>query len=522
MLCPASHYLVKKLRSVSLRLAAGLLLVVATSAGAIASPRVARLISLRTENGAADRIESATLARASALRLRLLLPGTGVTSIEVRRPPHSRGSLPLMQGHSLSPARGKSRSTRFARRWAAASFADGKHFTLNFATSGPRGATIFFALTADENAKVFRIVRAPHYALANKGCLSSHPIAESGTPLSLPLTSQLNLAKNLSISTVADHLWSSRYGSSANSRIQTITNSASAIYGRDLGMRISIADQKIDTSPFSYPSSITASEEFLSRVSAQESLRGANETVMFTARDFDSGVIGIAYLGTVCIDPSASYASIQRFQDALDPVILAHEIGHTLSAEHDASGIMTTALNPSSPPSSFSATSIGQISSHVRTYGSCLAPILATPTKTPTPTPTSTTSGSGSSTSLSKQARLRFSTNRNRIILRLSLPNQPSTCTFSLKAGTSDRTLFTNGVLLRSSTVQDTPKNLSASLRRRTRVSTKIFVRGYTKCPGSSSIKTNLIWFDAATIPVARSASATTFIRDLKLLLREG
>lgn len=234
---------------------------------------------------------------------------------------------------------------------------------------------------------------------------------------------------------------------------------------------------------------------------------------MFTGRDFDSGVIGIAYLGTVCIDPFLSYAAIQHFQDALDPVILAHEIGHTLSAEHDAGGIMTTALNPSSPPSSFSATSISQISSHVQSYGSCLAPIVATPTRTPTPTPTS--SGGGSTSSSGKKS-LRLSTKGARYTFTFSLPDTPGTCTFSLKAGTSDKTLFTTGILLRSSPLADTPRTLSATLRKRTRTRTKIYVRGYTRCTGSPTSRTNLIWFDAATVPASTRTSPITFIRELK------
>lgn len=494
------------------------LLVLVAPVDAIAERRVGRLISIRSEDGSTNRIDPNFLARASALTLRLIIPGTGLTTIQVHRSPRHKDTAKLFRGYSLAPGRERNRTEHFSKRWAAVSLGDDTKLSLNFATPGPHGSTIFFSLNGQKGAKELRIVRAPHYALANKGCLSSHALHGSGAPGSLPLMSRANLKRNLSIATVADHLWANRYGANANSRIRTITNAASAIYGLDLGMSVSIASQETESSPSSYPSTVTSAEQLLSLFSSRQSLGVADEAVMFTGRSFDDGVIGIAWLGFVCIDQTRSHSAIRHFQDALDPIILAHEIGHTLSADHDASGIMTTALNPSSPPTSFSAFSISQIANFVQRFGSCLSQIVTNPTPGPTATPSSSTGGT--TTSPSNRPKVTFSTQGSRVRFGLTVPNPGAECVFSLRAGASSNTLLSRGILLRSSAVEDTPAILSARLRRRVRGSTRIYLRGYTSCVGSSLIRSNLLWFDAASLPLRTTTSSTTFLADLKRLLR--
>jgi hypothetical protein len=104
------------------------------------------------------------------------------------------------------------------------------------------------------------------------------------------------------------------------------------VYGRDVGIDISVESTFLDSSPLSYPSAITASETLLD-LFRQNATRGAADVgVLFTDRTFDDGVIGIAYLGVVCRFPAASYGAIRRFQDALDPIILAHELGQPLES----------------------------------------------------------------------------------------------------------------------------------------------------------------------------------------------
>ncbi len=517
---------------------------------ALATPRSAKIISIRTEYGVTRALSATELIKANALLLRLWLPGNGVTTIKLKRPASLRSSN-LWRGYAESPSRDAGRQSSVSRRWAAASLTEQsgllpstgyaipsaelsgieKKLTLNFATSGVRGGTRFFSLSGGEGAEKLRVVRAPHFALANKGCplkghLEEHAREISGniSPSSLPRSSRavsdraVNLSKKLTLKTVADWRWSALYGANANTRIQTIVNAASAIYGNDLAMSLSIDSQLVDNSPLSYPASITNPESFLELFSNQDIKGSSNAGVLFTDRTFDDSVIGIAYLGVICRIPSASYAAIRRFQDALDPIILAHEIGHTLSAVHVSDGIMTTSLNPSNPPSSFSASSINEIASHVQTYGSCMASV--SPNPTPTATPTSGGSGSASSTT-----RIRLLIAGPRIVLRPSVSDEYGSvfgqqCTFSIKAGFSRKGLFSKGTTLFSSTLSALPSGLVARLSRRSATSGPLYLRGYIQCPGAPLDTTATIWFDPSSLNITKKTTQSNFLKDLKLRLK--
>jgi hypothetical protein len=519
---------------------------------ALGTPRSARIISIRTEYGGSGTLSATTIAKANVILLRLWLPGNGVTTIKLNRPT-SLSSSNLWRGYAQSPSRDAGRQSSASRRWAAASLTEqagllpsaeyvtpspdlsviGKKLTLNFATSGVRGGTRFFSLSGGEGAKKLKVVRAPHFALANKGCpmkghLEEHAreifgelsTSSRSRPSSALSARAVNLSKKLTLRTVADWRWSAFYGANANTRIQTIANAASAIYGNDLAMSLSIDSQFVDNSSLSYPASITNPESFLELFSNQNLKGSANAGVLFTDRTFDDSVIGIAYLGVICRIPSASYAAIRRFQDALDPIILAHEIGHTLSAVHVSDGIMTTSLNPSNPPSSFSASSINEIASHVQTYGSCMASVSPNPNPTPTATPNSGGSGSASSTT-----RIRLLIAGPRIVLRPSVSDEYGSglgeqCTFSIKAGFSRRGLFSKGTTLFSSTLSALPSGLVARLSRRSATSGPLYLRGYIQCPGAPLDTTATIWFDPSSLNFSKKTSQSNFLKDLKLRLK--
>ncbi|MCB9328623.1 MAG: PKD domain-containing protein [Lewinellaceae bacterium] len=88
---------------------------------------------------------------------------------------------------------------------------------------------------------------------------------------------------------------------------------------------------------------------------------------LWTDRNFDGSIIGIAWVGVVCTD--SRYNCLQDWSSdaALKRVMVAHEVGHNFSAEHDASGspfIMAPAVQYTS---SWSSASINDIENH---YGS--------------------------------------------------------------------------------------------------------------------------------------------------------
>jgi hypothetical protein len=506
----------------------------------IAIARDATILSLRSNEGTHRELSQKELSRISAMKMLIQIPGQGTATLSVTRATKAPQNQLLFKGFFFAPSRGSRRDSRGEKRWAALSVLNNGDLAFNFAAPGSHGAIRYYALSGStlKLSKKLRIVRAPNYALSGKGCRteagSSSALHQDEHSIeSLPLIARASLSKRYSIRTVADHLWNQRYGSNSNSRIMTIVNAASAIYNTDLGMEISVASQKVDTNPSSYPESITSSETILNLFRSSSEKGSANVGFLFTGRSFNEGVLGIAYLGVACLAPSFSYGAIQRFQDALDPVVLAHELGHTLSAEHVPDGIMTASLNPSSPPSSFSATSISQISNFIARYGSCLATIASIPTPVATPTSAATPSPTRTPTSAATPnpnrtpgstgdsgIRIGFQLDGARVNLSIAQNSADETCSFLLKAGLSSRSLFSKGTTLKTYGPGALSETLSARIPRRTKRSVKIYIRGYSLCDGSSPTPTNLNWFDASELTVGRIGSGEQIVEDLKHRLR--
>jgi len=180
----------------------------------------------------------------------------------------------------------------------------------------------------------------------------------------------------LEIATEADFEYFSRYGSSSNSRIASLINAADTIYQRDLNVDLQITTQHTVTTS-SQPYTATASgsllTQFVNYTNTNSQLGDADVYHLFSGKDFDSSVIGTAYLSVVCSVPSLSYGINQDIGN-LTYLVFAHELGHNLGGNHDTSGsvsIMGPSLSSSS--TGFSAFSIGEISEYVNDYGSCLA-----------------------------------------------------------------------------------------------------------------------------------------------------
>jgi hypothetical protein len=193
------------------------------------------------------------------------------------------------------------------------------------------------------------------------------------------------LAQVVTISTDADPEWYQKYGEQSNAVIASIINTAEAIYNRQLGLRFRIVKQHVysDSSPYVSSdaglllSSFTRNEQnpfnlgsgpdnFLSEVDLKH---------LFTGKDIDGSIIGIAYIGVVCAAPSLSFGITQAYMDVADPGIFAHEVAHNFGAGHDSStreGLMYPAI--SIPPAEkFSDFSLGEITTHLSKYGSCIS-----------------------------------------------------------------------------------------------------------------------------------------------------
>jgi hypothetical protein len=211
----------------------------------------------------------------------------------------------------------------------------------------------------------------------------------------------MKTANIVTLSTDADPEWFAKYGENSNATIASIINVAEAIYDRQLNVRFKIVKQHVytDTSPYT----MTAPGGLLSaftRNTENPANLGENATTfeqdvdlkhLFTGKDFDGGVIGIAYIGVICSIPSLSYGITQAFGEGPTAGIFAHEVGHNFGAYHDSNN-RGSLMYPSislPPAESFSSTSLGEINSHLAESQSCFSTESVVP-RTDNPNPPST------------------------------------------------------------------------------------------------------------------------------------
>lgn len=209
------------------------------------------------------------------------------------------------------------------------------------------------------------------------------------------------LARVVTISTDADPEWYAKYGDQSNAVIASIINTAEAIYNRQLGLRFRIVKQHAysDASPYTSAdpgkllSAFTRNQENPTNLSDNPTTFQDDVDLkhLFTGKDIEGSVIGIAYIGVVCAVPSLSYGISQAYIDVANPGIFAHEVGHNFGANHDSSdrtGLMYPSI--SIPPSQrFSDVSLGEMRSHVSKYGACISleQMAPRPNETPGPDP---------------------------------------------------------------------------------------------------------------------------------------
>ena len=281
----------------------------------------------------------------------------------------------------------------------------------------PAGVVVFVAklndliLKRQYNSRVKKISAA---AFQTRSCLAR---ALSSAILSSPIadwnvsTRSQSEYKILYIGTDYDLQYASKVKcattSACHNKILSTVHDAAVFYERQLGYTLEVARQFGPTNHGLQ----TNSTLFLDQIQVYNTSRriqyihtGTNSTSnqvdiiqTFTGRTFGDDVIGIAYVGSACRNDQSEFANaiVQRVSDSLDPVTAAHELGHTLDAQHTASGIMKAALG-SPPPTSFSSTSLLEMSSFLSPWYPQCRQGLSTGTLTPTPTPSSS-GGGGSS-----------------------------------------------------------------------------------------------------------------------------
>jgi Reprolysin (M12B) family zinc metalloprotease/IPT/TIG domain len=170
--------------------------------------------------------------------------------------------------------------------------------------------------------------------------------------------------KEADIGMVADYEYFNKHGAASATSIAAILNSVDGFYEAELGVAMHLRTIVVYTTPSDPFSSDSNPNSLLPEFSnwrkvnddtPSEWLYGTDLTHLITARDLDSNIIGIAYIGGLC-DSTYGVGVDQDFSTSptMMALLLSHEMGHNFGAYHDnqqgspcASTPGTFIMNPS-------------------------------------------------------------------------------------------------------------------------------------------------------------------------------
>lgn len=226
---------------------------------------------------------------------------------------------------------------------------------------------------------------------AGGACGAQHLVSkarELGLPPELGDKAHTTL-RRVDIATDADGEYHSLYGvPGAFNRINALINGIDGVYRRDVNLFFNVTFQQIWTSaatdPYTSTDIFTTLNQFTSWWNSNRS--GINRDVahLFSGKNFNGNFIGVAWVAVVCNNPSSSYGLSEDFgSQFIRTELLAHEIGHNFSAQHDdqigCPGVSCNGFGPimcsiiqSSGSLAFSPCSITAINNHTHNNGSCL------------------------------------------------------------------------------------------------------------------------------------------------------
>ncbi len=178
----------------------------------------------------------------------------------------------------------------------------------------------------------------------------------------------------LEVGAEADYAFFRKFGTQTRNYIRATLRAADTLYTSEIGIRIKLTSLRVTNQGSLQASAVTAENVLESFRRQSRKLRVPTDVRhLFTGRQFDDSTIGLAYVGTACMDEERFNVGISRSVNrALQPVLAAHEIGHNLNAVHD--GGKRSVMNPAprGTDASFSQAARLDIQSFVESFGACL------------------------------------------------------------------------------------------------------------------------------------------------------
>ncbi len=196
----------------------------------------------------------------------------------------------------------------------------------------------------------------------------------------------------IEIATEADFAFVTELGGApqANNEILGILNLIEGNFETELGLTFDVVFQHVWTTP--EPFDGTTASTYLNSFRTYWNANYPQGSVprdaahLFTSRPNFNG-LGLSYLGRICVNPLSAYGFTGRLDYAsIKYVLTAHEIGHSLNANHAdgsqscANTIMNATISNLTPVD-FCPFSRGEVNNFVAASGSCLSPRVSNQTK---------------------------------------------------------------------------------------------------------------------------------------------
>lgn len=115
-------------------------------------------------------------------------------------------------------------------------------------------------------------------------------------------------------------------------------NIVEGIFSEQLGLLILATDVRLmaaGADPFTATKGGTLLDQLASYRSATAAVRARGIAHLVTGKDLDGSTAGIAYVGTVCSAERGVSLSMSSYGTTISSLIMAHELGHNLGANHD-------------------------------------------------------------------------------------------------------------------------------------------------------------------------------------------
>jgi len=259
--------------------------------------------------------------------------------------------------------------------------------TLRFTFFGPRRGMAYSVeqrLTSDSHAIVgepqIRIRPTSLRLVCGLSQARSMPPSSVGT--TMLVTPVFYPRRVLWVSGDADYEYYVAYGNAAVAQMEATFNTASTLFAKQLGIVLRPRSFHVFTrsqQPYLSSNAYSLLSEFQSYNIAAHPNAVAQVYHLFSGKLLEDRIIGLSYVGEVCRDNGRyAYSLSQKFLLAVQALITAHELGHSLGAHHPeeelpelpAASLMSGVVQPGND--TFSAFSLGEIGEYVRTEGTCL------------------------------------------------------------------------------------------------------------------------------------------------------